>query len=123
MRISVIFVIWTLCVVVRGWVALLQPIALSIGAAFVALNFDADLASDLQPTALMNLFSKVKITEEEKGTSTVSKFRPKKWAEMITNPEYRESLLKVLGPDKTIEEHVKDLENMDSTAYRKIEKW
>ena len=48
MRILVIFVILTLCVVVRGWAAFLQPIALSIVAAFSALNIDLD--ADLIPT-------------------------------------------------------------------------
>ena len=117
MRISVIFVIWTLCVVVRGWVAFLQPITLSIGAAFAALNLDADLISDLQPTAFINLFSKIKVTEKEKGTSTVNKFWNARWPEMIANPEYREKLMEVLGPDKTLEEHVKNLEGLDPDTY------
>ena len=44
----------------------MQPIALSIGAAFAALNFDVDLISDLQPTAFKNLFSKeAALTDEE----------------------------------------------------------
>ena len=51
MRISVIFVVLTLSVIVRGWATLLQPIALSIGAAFAALNLDVDLIFDLEPAA------------------------------------------------------------------------
>ena len=59
MRTSVIFVILTLCVIVNGFATLLQPIALSIGAAFAALNFDADLIP-------INFFSsKWKYTEKE----------------------------------------------------------
>ena len=90
MRKSVIFVILTFCIVVRGWVAYLQPIAMSIGTALAVLNLDVDLISDLQPTALRNFFSKVKVTEEEKETSTVNKFDHndklfKKWSEIATN--------------------------------------
>ena len=46
MRISVIFALLLLCVAVKGWVALLQPIGLALGAAFAALNLDTDLISD-----------------------------------------------------------------------------
>ena len=35
--------------IVKGWVAILQPILLSIGAAFTALNLDVDLLPDIQP--------------------------------------------------------------------------
>ena len=66
MRIFVIFVILTLSVIVKGWATVMQPIALSIGAAFAALNFDVDLISDLQPTAFKNLLSKeAALTDEE----------------------------------------------------------
>ena len=63
MRISVIFVILTLSVIVKGWATVMQPIALSIGAAFAALNFDVDLISNLQPNALKNLLSKATLTD------------------------------------------------------------
>ena len=59
MRISVLFVILTLCVFVNGFATFLQPFALSIGAALAVLNLDADLIP-------INLFSdKWKYTEEE----------------------------------------------------------
>ena len=48
MKISNIFVLFTLCVIVKGWVALLQPIVLSLGAALAAFNLDVDLLSDIQ---------------------------------------------------------------------------
>ena len=68
MRLTVIFVLLSLSVIVRGWATLIKPIALSVGAAFAALNLDVDFISDLQPTALNIWFSKGdkgKITEEE----------------------------------------------------------
>ena len=49
MKILSIVVICTLCRVVKGWIAMLQPIVLSIGAAFTALNSDVNLISDIQP--------------------------------------------------------------------------
>ena len=65
MRISVLVVILTLCVVARGWATFIQPIALSIGAVFAALNINHDLISDLQPTAFRNFFSKEETAEDE----------------------------------------------------------
>ena len=128
MKISVIFVILTLCIVVRGWATLLQPIAMSIGVAIAALNLNADLISDLQPTVLRNLFSIVKVTEEEKGTSTVFKFFFEKkwtafWDEMVKRDDYKEKMMEILGYDKTLEEHARDLENGDPIANEKMEKW
>ena len=49
MRITVILLLFLLCVAVKAWVALLSPIALALGAAFTALNLDTELISDLQP--------------------------------------------------------------------------
>ena len=48
MKLLSILAIFTLCVVVKGWVAILQPIVLSLGAAFTALNIDADLIPNIQ---------------------------------------------------------------------------
>ena len=58
MRISVIFVLFGLIIIVRGWVTFLQPIALTLGAMLTALNIDLDLIPDIQPIELRNLFSK-----------------------------------------------------------------
>ena len=49
MKILGIFVLFTLSVVVKGWVATLQPIVLSLGAAFTALNLDVDFIHDIKP--------------------------------------------------------------------------
>ena len=46
MKISGIFVLFTLNVIVNGWVTFLQPIVVSLGAAFAALNLDYDLFTD-----------------------------------------------------------------------------
>ena len=44
MKLSTIFILFTLSVIVKGWAALLQPFALSIGAGVLTmLNFDIDL--------------------------------------------------------------------------------
>ena len=57
MKILVLFVLLVLIMVVNGWAAFLQPIAtpiaLSLGAAFAALNSDGDLLRDVK-----NLFSR-----------------------------------------------------------------
>ena len=48
MKVSGIFVVLaTISVAVRGWAAILHPIALSIGAAFAALNLDSDLLPEI----------------------------------------------------------------------------
>ena len=52
MKIQCIFTVFTLYVAVKGWVTILQPIALSIGAAFAALNLDVDLLPDIKPIAM-----------------------------------------------------------------------
>ena len=46
MKISGIFVLFTLNVIVNGWVTFLQPIAVSLGTAFAALNLDYELFTD-----------------------------------------------------------------------------
>ena len=43
MKILFIFTILTISVVVKGWLIMLKPIALSLGTAFMALNLDIDL--------------------------------------------------------------------------------
>ena len=48
MKLSIIIALFTFSVMVRGWVAYLQPIVLSIGAAFTALNFDAEPLLDIK---------------------------------------------------------------------------
>ena len=67
MRISVIFVLFGLIIIVRGWVTFLQPIALTFGAMLTALNLDLDLISDIQPIKWKNskTESKTEETEEE----------------------------------------------------------
>ena len=65
MKILSIVVAFTLCEAVKGWLAMLQPIALSIGAAFVALSSDVDLVTDLQPIAWKKWLS----TKEENKVS------------------------------------------------------
>ena len=49
MKVLSIVAVITLCEIVKGWVTALQPIVLSIGAAFGVLNNDIDLVPDLQP--------------------------------------------------------------------------
>ena len=49
MKILAIFAFFTLSLAVKGWVAMVQPIVLSIGAALVTLNLDLDLFSNIQP--------------------------------------------------------------------------
>ena len=44
-----IFALFTLSIAVKGWVAILQPFVMSLGAAFVALNIDRDIIPDIQP--------------------------------------------------------------------------
>ena len=51
MKILVILTLLTLSVLVEGWTTILQPFALSIGAALTALNIDSDLLTDIQPFA------------------------------------------------------------------------
>ena len=51
MKILSILALFSLFVTVKGWVAILKPVALSIGAAFAALNLDVDLMPDMQPIA------------------------------------------------------------------------
>lgn len=48
MKLSSIVALFTLSAVVRGWAALLQPIVLSIGAAFTALNLELEPLLDLK---------------------------------------------------------------------------
>ena len=99
MRVSVIFVILTLCVVVvRGWVAVLQPIAVSIGAAIAALNLDADLISNLQLTSLTNLFTNKIVSEKE-----VNKDKEIKWINAMLD-EWQANV-DALGDRATDEDH------------------
>ena len=65
MKLRSIIALFTLCVFVKGWVAILQPIALSIGAAFAALNLDVELLPNLQPIALKKWLSSKEEKEEE----------------------------------------------------------
>ena len=48
MKLTVIIALFSLNVMVSGWVAFLQPIVLSIGAAFTALTFDAEPMLDFK---------------------------------------------------------------------------
>ena len=48
MRILVIFTLYLLSVAIKGWVTLLQPIGLTLGMVFAALNIDVDVISDLR---------------------------------------------------------------------------
>ena len=65
MKISKIIVAFALSVVVKGWVQILQPIVLSLGAAFSALNIDVDLLPDAQPTQWRNWLGLEKDKEKE----------------------------------------------------------
>ena len=49
MKLKSIIAIFTLFVVIKGWVTILQPIALSVGAAFAALNLDTNILTDILP--------------------------------------------------------------------------
>ena len=59
MKLSSIFVLFIFSAMVRGWAAYLQPIVLSIGAAFTALNIDVEpLLGSIQPIKLPKWLSK-----------------------------------------------------------------
>ena len=64
MKLQVIIALFILCMGVKGWVAMLQPIAATLGAVFAALNLDSDLITDIQPIAWFS--SKSKTKEDEK---------------------------------------------------------
>ena len=51
MKLLGIIVLFTLCLVARGWVVALQPLIPLLGASFVAMNIDSDLIPDIQPIA------------------------------------------------------------------------
>ena len=42
---------FTLYVAVKGWVTFLQPIALSLGILFAAINTDLEVITDIKPIA------------------------------------------------------------------------
>ena len=65
MKISGIFALFTLGIVVKGWVANLQPIVLSLGAALAALKIDLDLISDIQPFAWKSEESEPILSEQD----------------------------------------------------------
>ena len=54
-----------LSVIVNGWVAILQPVLLSLGAALALFNLDVDLVSDIEPIARRNWMQLDMETEEE----------------------------------------------------------
>ena len=82
MKILCIFTISTCSVVIKGWVIMLQPIALSLGAAFMALNLDVDLIQDIQPIIKWKNWLPLK-KEKEAVTKKVAKTENKKLEEMI----------------------------------------
>ena len=47
MKVTSILVVFALSVAVKGWVQILQPIVMSFGAAFAALNLDVDVLPDM----------------------------------------------------------------------------
>ena len=51
MKHKTIFALFLLSAVVNGWVATLQPVLLSLGAALALLNLDVDFVSDIEPIA------------------------------------------------------------------------
>ena len=57
----------TLSVVVNGWVAILQPIVLSLGAVFTVLNLDIDLITDIQPWLSSKKVKEVKKEKKREG--------------------------------------------------------
>ena len=48
MKLKVILLHFILSVSVKGWAAVLQPIVLTLGAALVALDLDADVLSNIK---------------------------------------------------------------------------
>ena len=52
MKLLSIIVVFTLNVIVKGWVTYLQPIVLSIGAALTALYHDVEPILDIKPIKL-----------------------------------------------------------------------
>ena len=60
MKLSSIFVLFILSTMVRGWAAYLQPIVLTIGAAFTALNLDVEpFLGSIQPIKLPKWLSSI----------------------------------------------------------------
>ena len=49
MKLIIVFALFNLSLMVRGWVAYLKPIVLSIGAAFTTLNLNVEPIFDIQP--------------------------------------------------------------------------
>ena len=92
MRISVIIALFLLSIAVKGWIALLQPFGLALGAAFAALNLDVDLISDLR-NGTVNQIAPDNFTRAKKILDGIDPFK-------------REELKKIFedsGPDKHFE--------------------
>ena len=68
MKLSTILALFTLSTIVRGWTALLQPIALSIGAALAAFNLDVEPMLDIQSIKLPNWLFKSKVDDSKEMT-------------------------------------------------------
>ena len=79
MKLLSIFVIFTLSVVVHGWVAILQPIVLSLGAAFTALNIDTDLLPDIQLPSFKMDKNKKTLDSIEDAKELFSSRKPELW--------------------------------------------
>ena len=54
MKLEGLFALFTLCVIVNGWVETIPKIILSLGAASTAHNFDLDLMSEQRPIVWKN---------------------------------------------------------------------
>ena len=65
MKIKNIITVFTLCVSVKAWVTMLQPITVSLCAVLTTLNFDLDLVSEIQPTSWNFWFTTTKKKEEK----------------------------------------------------------
>ena len=79
MKLLSIFVIFTLSVVVHGWVAILQPIFLSLGAAFTALNIDTGLLPDIQLPSFKMDKNKKTLDSIEDAKELFSSRKPELW--------------------------------------------
>ena len=60
-----VFIFAFITTIVKGWVALIQPIVLSFGAVFAAINLDVELISNIKPIAWRN-FLTLKQEKEDK---------------------------------------------------------
>ena len=141
MKLLSIIALFTLCTIVRGWVAYLQPIVLTIGAAFTALYNDAEPILDIQPFKLpkwLSVYKNSKDNDDEDERDEGGEFKDltvnqgeyhypewdadaakKEFTEYLKHKEKDEKLIAKgwMGP----EENLSESERKEKAEY--MEKW